>query len=185
MTELGETAARPSRINPLQEDLELFDMYMHALDEALREPEVHSAFDEFGISAGIVRNEMVSDAARILNAAPQEFAAYTDAAAQDAADVASPRVTHGSAREPLDLLRRVRLSGTIAAVLMTVIGVATATAWHPMLTLAEAGGALLAVAALTWVAPLFITDTSSLFWRSGALSPARCGTAMRSLAWCG
>ena len=171
MTEPDETAARPSRINPLQEDLALFDMYMHALDEALRVPEVRSAFDEFGISAGIVRNEMVGDAARVLNAAAQEFAAYTDAAAQDAADGGSPQVTHGSARDPLDLLRRIRLRGTITAVLMTVIGVASSTAWHPMLTLAEAGVTLLAVAGMMWAAPFFIADTSILFSQFGALRP--------------
>ena len=171
MTEPGETAARPSRFNPLKEDLALFGMYMHALDEALRVPEVRSAFDEFGISAGIVRNEMVGDAARVLNAAAQEFAAYTDAAARDAADGGSPQVTHGPARDPLDLFRRIRLSGTIIAVLMIVIGVASSTAWHPMLTLAEAGGTLLAIAGLMWAAPFFIADTSILFSRFGTLQP--------------
>src|ERR1700730_1409575 len=165
MIEPGATAARPSPINPLQKDLALFDMYMHALDKALRVPEVRSAFDEFGISAGIVRNEMVADAARVLNAAAKEFAAYTDAVAQDAADGGSPQVTHGSARDPLDLFRRIRLSGTITAVLMIMTGVASSTAWHPMLTLAEAGGALLVVAGLMWAAPFFITDTSILFSR--------------------
>jgi hypothetical protein len=169
MTEPGETATRPSRINLLGEDIALFDMYMHALDEALRVPEVRSAFDEFGISAGLVRNEMVGNAERVLNAAPQELAAYTDAAAKDAAGIGSPQLTHGSAMDSLDLFRRLRLSGTIAAVLIIVIGVASSTAWHPMLTLADAGGALLAFAGLMWVAPLFIADTSDLFSLFGGL----------------
>jgi hypothetical protein len=167
MTEPDGPPARRSRINPLREDPPLFGMYMHALDEALREPEVRSAFDEFGISAIMVRNEMVGGAARVLNAAPQEFTAYTEAVAQDAVDTGSPQVTHGSARDPLDLPRRIRLTGTIAAVLMTVAGVASSTAWHPMLTLAEAGGSLLAVAGLMWAAPLFIAADSDLSWLFG------------------
>lgn len=167
MAELDGPPARRSRINPLWEDPPLFGMYMHALDEALREPEVRSAFDEFGISAIMVRNEMVGGAARVLNAAPEEFAAYTEAVARDAVDTGSPQVTHGSARDPLDLPRRIRLTGTIAAVLMTVAGVASSTAWHPMLTLAEAGGSLLAVAGLMWAAPLFIAVDSDLSWLFG------------------
>jgi hypothetical protein len=169
MIEPGATADRPSRINPLQSDLALFDMYMHALNQALRQPEVRSAFDEFGISAGIVRNAMVGDAARILNAAPPEFAAYTAAVALDAASTGPVQVTHGSAREPLDMLRRMRAAWTIAAVLITVGGIAGSTAWHPMLTLADTGGALLLVAGLMWAAPIFIADTNSLFWKYGVL----------------
>jgi hypothetical protein len=172
MTEPGETPARPFPINPLREDRSLFDMYMHALDEALHEPEVRSAFDEFGISAGLVRNEMVANAARILNAAPQEFAAYADAVAQDAADTGSPQLTRDSASDTLDLFRKIRQRGTIVAVVVTVLGVATWPAWHPMLTLAEAGAALLTVAGLMWAAPFFISDTSDLYWQFGALRPA-------------
>jgi hypothetical protein len=171
MTEPGETTARPFPVNPLREDRTLFAMYMHALDEALREPEVRSAFDEFGISAGLVRNEMVANAARILNAAPQEFAFYAAAVAQNAADTGSPQLTHDSAGDTLDLFRRIRQRGTIIAVLVTVLGVATSPVWHPMMTLAEAGGALLAVAGLMWAGPLFISDTSDLYRQFGALRP--------------
>jgi hypothetical protein len=172
MTEPGETAAGPGRINPLW-DLALFGMYMHALDEALRTPEVRGAFDEFGISAGSVRNQMVGDAAAVLSTAPQEFAAYTDAVAQEAAAPGSPGGTHGPAVDSLGLIRRIRLGGTITAMLMTVSGIAGSIAWHPLLTLADAGGGLLVIAGLMWAAPLFIDDSSSMYGLFGALRPGR------------
>jgi hypothetical protein len=173
MTEPGDTAAGPSRINPLQEDLALFGMYMHALDDALRTPEVRSAFDEFGISAGGVRNQMVGDAATVLSAAPQEFTAYTDAVNQDAAGAGSPPVTHGSDVNTVDLIRRGRLGLTITAGLMTVTGIAGLTVWRPLLPLAFAGAGLLVVAGLMWTAPFFIDEGSSLFDLLGPLRPGR------------
>jgi len=144
-------------------------------------PEVRSAFDEFGISAGIVRNEMVGDAARVLNAAAQEFAAYTDAAAQDAADGGSPQVTHGSARDPLDLLssdpaarddHRRTDDGDRRGELDRLASDADA----------GRGGVTLLAVADDVGGPFFIADTSILFSQFGALRPgsgslARCGLA--------
>src|SRR5690349_138554 len=170
---MTEPTSGPGRTNPLQEDLALFGMYMHALDEALRAPDVRGAFDEFGISAAGVRNQMVGDAAAVLSAAPQEFAAYTDAVAQDAAGAGSPQVTHGSAVDAIGLVRRVRLGWTITAVLMTVAGIAGLAAWHARLTLAAIGGGLLVISGLMWTAPFFVADGGSLFRLFGPLRPGR------------
>jgi hypothetical protein len=60
----------------LSADPALFDMYLSALDLVLAEPEIISAFDDFGLSAATLRMKMVSEASNLLGAVPQEYAAY-------------------------------------------------------------------------------------------------------------
>jgi len=69
--------------NPLSDDHELFQMYMNALDTVLGAPDVRRSFDEFGLSAGILRMRMVHDAQRVLGTAAREFTAYQNAVASE------------------------------------------------------------------------------------------------------
>jgi hypothetical protein len=128
-------------------------MYMDALDIALRQPEIRQAFDEFGISAGSLRMQMLSSAPRIFSSAPREFAAYEDALAQESAAIgADPKqITHGRSWEPLPVLRWAVIGGAVAGAIMIVSGAASSVAWPPMATLAEAGATLVVVAAVIWV----------------------------------
>jgi hypothetical protein len=71
--------AESRQANPLFRDHELFQMYMNALDAVLTAPDVRRSFDEFGLSAGIVRIKMVLNAQRVLRTAPLQFAAYQNA----------------------------------------------------------------------------------------------------------
>jgi hypothetical protein len=75
--------AEPRQANPLSSDVELFDMYMRALDTVLSAPDVRRSFDEFGLSAGVLRMKLVHDARRVLRTAAREFAAYEDAVASE------------------------------------------------------------------------------------------------------
>lgn len=72
-------AAESRQANPLASDSELFQMYLDALDTVLGAPDVRRSFDEFGLSAGILRMRMVHDAQQVLRTAAREFAAYQDA----------------------------------------------------------------------------------------------------------
>ena len=76
-------AAESRQINPLSSDYELFQMYMHALDTILGARDVRRSFDEFGLSAGILRMKMVHDARRVLGSAAREFTAYESAVATE------------------------------------------------------------------------------------------------------
>jgi hypothetical protein len=75
--------AESRRANPLSGDRELFQMYMNALDVVLGTSDVRRSFDEFGVSAGILRMKMVHDAERVLRTAAREFAEYQDAVANE------------------------------------------------------------------------------------------------------
>lgn len=79
---MAEVAESPPA-NPLSSDFELLDMYMRALDTVLSAPDVRRSFDEFGLSAGILRMKLVHDARRVLRTAAREFAAYEDAVASE------------------------------------------------------------------------------------------------------
>ncbi|MFF4128350.1 hypothetical protein ACFYYP_32910 [Microbispora rosea] len=70
--------------NPLHDDPALFEMYMSALDQVLSQPEIKRALDDFDLSASTIRLMLVADAARVLNLAPREFAAYRSQLAQRA-----------------------------------------------------------------------------------------------------
>ena len=69
--------------NPLSHDYELFQMYMTALDTVLGARDVRRSFDEFGLSAGILRMKMVYEARRVLGTAAREFTAYQNAVASE------------------------------------------------------------------------------------------------------
>ena len=69
--------------NPLSSDYELFQMYMQALGAVLGTRDVRRSFDEFGLSAGIVRMRMVHDARRVLGTAAREFTVYQNAVASE------------------------------------------------------------------------------------------------------
>src|SRR6266702_8805631 len=105
MTDSSDRSASASRDNPLSHDPVLFGMYMDALDVALRRPEIRQACDEFSLSPAALRMRMMSNATRVLCAAPREFDAYQQAAAQElvAVDTSPGQVTHGPAWEPRDL----------------------------------------------------------------------------------
>jgi len=79
MTEVVESG----QANPLSHDYELFQMYMTALDTVLGAPDVRRSFDEFGLSAGILRMKMVYEARRVLGTAVREFTAYQTAVASE------------------------------------------------------------------------------------------------------
>jgi hypothetical protein len=69
--------------NPLSGDNELLQLYMTALDTVLGARDVRRSFDEFGLSAGILRMKMVHDAQRVLGTATREFTAYQNAVASE------------------------------------------------------------------------------------------------------
>ena len=96
--------------NPLSSDSELFQMYLDALDTVLGTPDVRRSFDEFGLSAGILRIRMIRDAHQVLEAAPREFAAYQNVVSRELdALAADPTVTkHRSLR---NLVRRLSTLG--------------------------------------------------------------------------
>jgi hypothetical protein len=75
--------AESHQANPLSSDYELFQMYLRALDTVLGARDVRRSFDEFGLSAGIVRMKMVYDARRVLGTAVPEFTAYESAVASE------------------------------------------------------------------------------------------------------
>ena len=80
--------------NPLSSDREFFQMYMNALDAVLGAPDVRRSFDEFGLSAGILRIRMVNEAPRVLRTAAREFTVYENAVASElSARAADPTVT--------------------------------------------------------------------------------------------
>jgi hypothetical protein len=80
--------------SPLSSDHELFQMYMNALDVVLGAPDVRRSFDEFGLSAGILRIRMVNEAPRVLRTAAREFTVYETAVANElTARTADPTVT--------------------------------------------------------------------------------------------
>jgi hypothetical protein len=76
-------------------------MYLDALDTVLGTPDVRRSFDEFGLSAGILRIRMIRDAPQVLGAAPREFAAYQNAVSHELSALAiDPTVTrHRSLRD--------------------------------------------------------------------------------------
>jgi hypothetical protein len=76
-------AVAPGQANPLSSDSELFQMYLDALDTVLGAPDVRRSFDEFGLSAGILRMRMLNDAREVLKTAAREFAVYQDAVAHE------------------------------------------------------------------------------------------------------
>jgi hypothetical protein len=139
--------------NPLYSDPLLFDMYMTALDAVLAEPEVRSAFDEFGLSAASLRNSLVSGAGRVLGAAPRELAAYEAAVTHrsDAARADLGLISHASQRDLDRILRLLRVGSAVAGALLVVGGVASLAAWPWTEPLVWAGGSMLTVAALLWV----------------------------------
>jgi hypothetical protein len=71
--------AESRQANPLSSDYELFQTYMRALDTVLGARDIRRSFDEFGLSAGILRMKMVYDARRVLGTAAREFTAYESA----------------------------------------------------------------------------------------------------------
>lgn len=81
--------AESRQVNPLSTDPELFQMYMNALNTVLSAPDVRRSFDEFGLSAGIVRIKMVHDAQRVLSTAQWQFVAYQNAVAREVSALAA------------------------------------------------------------------------------------------------
>src|SRR5215469_8106818 len=80
--------------NLLSGDPELLEMYLDALDTVLGTPDVRRSFDEFGLSAGILRIRMIRNADRVLRTAPREFAAYQNAVSRELSALArDPTVT--------------------------------------------------------------------------------------------
>jgi hypothetical protein len=59
-------AVESRQANPLSRDSELFQMYLEALDTVLGTPDVRRSFDEFGLSAGILRLRMIHEAQQVL-----------------------------------------------------------------------------------------------------------------------
>lgn len=99
--------AESRQVNPLSSDHELFQMYMNALNTVLNAPDVRRSFDEFGLSAGIVRNKMVHNAQRVLRTAQWQFAAYQNAVASEVSALAADATMtpQGSRRRVVSRLR--------------------------------------------------------------------------------
>ncbi|GAA1283822.1 hypothetical protein Psi02_29700 [Planotetraspora silvatica] len=62
--------------DPLNADAILYDQYMAAVGETLRDPEIRDAFDYVWVTPGQVRAAMIRDAATVLAATPREWAEY-------------------------------------------------------------------------------------------------------------
>lgn len=152
MTDSSGRPTSTSGDNPLYDDPVLFDMYMNALDVVVRTPEIRQACDEFSLSPATLRMKLTSNAARVFEAAPREFDAYRQAAAQELAgvDTGPVKATHGSDRDPRDFMRLLVKGASVAGVLMIIGGGASSAIWAPMAALAEAGATVLVVAALAW-----------------------------------
>jgi hypothetical protein len=139
--------------NLLVRDPLLFDMYMRALDVVLVDPEIVGAFDEYGLSAGTVRMKMVSDANRVLSAAPREFVVYKDALADELHAVSADlsQISHGSHQTFNSMLRRFWISASAVGALLIVGGVASLAAWWWTAPLVWAGGTILTIVTALWV----------------------------------
>jgi hypothetical protein len=158
MADSSDGPTRTVRDNPLHNDAELFEMYMDALTVVLRRPEIRQACREFGVSPATIRMRMMSGAASVLAAAAPEWDVYREAVAAELAAVntGAAQVTHGSIRDPRDLMRRLVRGGCLAGALMTAGGAAGSVAWAPMAILAQAGATVLVVAIAAWALPRFL-----------------------------
>jgi hypothetical protein len=100
-------AVESRQANPLSTDSELFQMYLDALDTVLGAPDVRRSFDEFGLSAGILRMRMIHEAQQVLKTAAREFAAYQNAVTHElSARAVDPIMTHQGSR--WDVVGRLR-----------------------------------------------------------------------------
>lgn len=152
MAVLPEPVADPARGNPLYQDTVLFNLYMSALDDVLGDQEIRAASDEFAISPAALRMMMVTDARRVFAAAPQQFATYEEALAQQLVAATTRRT--GSDKGPYDELRSLlsasRIGLGIAGAFVAAGGAASMAAWRWAQPMLWAGGTMLAVAGLSY-----------------------------------
>jgi hypothetical protein len=150
------------RFNPLVDDLVLFGIYMSALDEVIANREIRAALDEFGVSPNTLRMQMITQARRVFEEVPQEFAAY-EAARGVPGWEPQPVSVRSFVRDPFRLRRildppliadaplilRFLTGGTgIAGCLLAVAGVASIPLWPWTESLVWAGGTLIVLAGM-------------------------------------
>ncbi|HTW00019.1 MAG TPA: hypothetical protein VMF87_06930 [Streptosporangiaceae bacterium] len=148
--------------NPVYDDLALFEIYMGALDEVIANPEIRAAIDEFRISPHTVRMKMIGQARRVLEGAPQEFAAY-EAARGTVGQKPEVEAVHFVVRDPFRVRRWIlpsRFHGPAstlrmfsgwsggAGCLLAGAGLATIRLWPWTDPLLWAGGTLFTLAVL-------------------------------------
>jgi len=177
---VAELAGRNAvRSNPLYDDLALFDIYMIALDEVIASPEIRAALDEFRISPHALRMQMITQARRVLEGAPQEFAAY-EAARGSRGQEAQPVSVAFIARDPLHVRRWIVPSNSdndlsqvlrafsggsgVAGCLMAVVGVASIPVWPWTEPLVWAGGTLIALAGMLFGASWLVDNGIGASW---------------------
>ena len=160
LVEIAAPSGDRVHTNPLSRDSVLFDMYLSALDLVLDEPEILSAFDDFELSGGALRMKMVSEAARVLSAAPQEYAAYRAVADGELGiSRAAPSQTPAF-RDAGLVFRWLGAGAATVGVLMMVGGGASWGLWPAARGLVWAGAAVVVAAAVTWMAPRVLGGAS-------------------------
>jgi hypothetical protein len=139
-------------------------MFTAVMDEVMAEPEIKGALDEFRLTPQNLRGRMVTAAARVLQAAPLEFAAY-EAARDDAGGVleagsvvgpvldafrlVSQSVSLANA-ETVQLMRWIARGAAACGVLLVTVGAATMSAWPQTAGLLGPGAAMLCLAGLVY-----------------------------------
>jgi hypothetical protein len=147
------------RANPLSGDSALFDMYLHALDHVLAEPEVLRACADFGLSANTLRMKMLSEGGRVLGAASDEYAAYkavADGELRISGAIPSDTADIG------EIDRRLRPLCAVTAAIGALMDAAGAARWGPSpldQALVWAGAMTLAAAVVAWIAPRVLIGT--------------------------
>jgi hypothetical protein len=183
-------SARRNRVrsNPLAQDVALFNVYMIALDEVIANPEIRAALDEFRISPNTLRMQMITQARRVFEGVPQEFASYEairGSSAQEARD-AQPVSIGFVVRDPFHLRRllvpsriddppqtlRMLGGGTgIAGCLLAVAGMASIPAWPWAEPLLWAGVTLVALAGMLFIASWLVDNGVGLMLGEGGWIP--------------
>jgi energy-coupling factor transporter ATP-binding protein EcfA2 len=148
---MAESAAQadPIRLNPLYNDLVLFDMYMNSLDAVLEDPEIRAALDEFRLSPQTLRGGLAINARLVLGAARREFAAYEAARTVWQGRHAATATAAGTDLDDLRQMSRVlALAAAAAGAMLVVAAVASIAVWRWTEPLAWAGATMLVIAGL-------------------------------------
>jgi hypothetical protein len=158
--------------NPLVDDLALFDIYMSALDEVIANSEIRAALDELRVSPNTLRMQMITQARRVFEGVPREFAAYEAARGAPGREAQTVSVSFvvrdpfhlgrllvpSRIDHPLQALRMLSVGAGVAGCLLAVAGVASIPVWPWTEPLVWAGGTLIALAGMLFGASWLVDN---------------------------
>jgi hypothetical protein len=158
--------------NPVYDDLALFEIYLSALDEVIDNPEIRAALDELRVSPQTLRMQMLTQARRVLEGVPQEFAAYEaarGAPAQEPQSVSVPFIVRdpfhvrrwmapSRFHEPLQIVRLLGGGSGATGCLLVVAALVSFPLWPWTEPLVWAGVTLIVLAGMLFGASWLIDN---------------------------